>query len=72
MSERKLTVSRTFRELSGRKRWQLPAVREVPFLRMKGDWLGVAGFPVGSKVRVQVEPGRLVIEPVSSEGAGDA
>lgn len=71
MDERKLTVSRTFRELSGGESWQLPAVREVPFLRMKGDWLGAAGFPVGSKVRVQVQRGRLVIEPVApAEGEG--
>ena len=33
-----------------------------PFLRLQGRWLDRAGFAVGSDVRVQVEPGRLVLE----------
>lgn len=35
----------------------------VPFLRLRGRWLAAAGFPVGARVVVRVEPGRLVIEP---------
>ena len=28
--------------------------RQVPFLRLSGDWLQAAGFAVGQKARVQV------------------
>ncbi|MFL8902046.1 type I toxin-antitoxin system SymE family toxin [Xanthomonas vasicola] len=28
--------------------------RQVPFLRLSGDWLQAAGFRVGQKARVQV------------------
>lgn len=28
--------------------------RQVPFLRLSGDWLQAAGFSVGKKARVQV------------------
>ena len=28
--------------------------RQVPFLRLSGDWLQAAGFKVGQKVRVKV------------------
>jgi len=34
----------------------------APFLRLKGRWLDRAGFPIGSKVRVEVSQGRLIIE----------
>lgn len=34
----------------------------MPFLRLKGRWLDHAGFAIGSKVRVEVSAGRLVIE----------
>jgi hypothetical protein len=34
----------------------------MPFLRLQGRWSGRAGFDVGADVRVQVEPGRLVLE----------
>ena len=63
MAERRLTVSRLFRE-SGESHPERSALRPVPFLRMRGDWLERAGFGVGEKVRVQVKRGRLVIEPV--------
>ena len=32
-------------------------------------WLAAAGFPVGARVVVRVEPGRIVLEP---EGSPDA
>ena len=41
----------------------------VPFLRLRGRWLAAAGFPVGARVVVRVEPGRIVLEP---EGSPDA
>lgn len=28
--------------------------RQVPFLRLSGDWLQAAGFTIGQKARVQV------------------
>jgi hypothetical protein len=31
-------------------------------LRLKGRWLDRAGFAIGSKVRVEVSEGRLIIE----------
>ena len=34
----------------------------LPFLRLRGHWLAEAGFPIGTKFRVDVTPGRLVIE----------
>ena len=39
----------------------------VPFLRLMGKWLGRAGFPIDTNLRVTVEMGRLVIEPASPE-----
>ena len=37
-----------------------------PSLRLRGRWLDRAGFPIGARVRVLVEPGRLVVELVES------
>jgi hypothetical protein len=42
---------------------------ETPFLRLEGQWLRKAGFPVGSKVMVSVAEGRLVIEPIPARQA---
>ena len=39
----------------------------VPFLRLQGRWLDRAGFAVGADVRVQVEPGRLVVEVIEPQ-----
>jgi hypothetical protein len=39
-----------------------PLPSPAPFLRLKGRWLDRAGFTIGSKVRVEVSQGRLVIE----------
>jgi len=36
----------------------------VPFLRLQGRWLEEAGFPKGTKVRVNVTSGCLVIRPI--------
>jgi hypothetical protein len=38
-----------------------------PHLRIKGRWLEEAGFPVGTKVNVEVSHGRLVIERAPPE-----
>ncbi|RZA26523.1 MAG: type I addiction module toxin, SymE family [Proteobacteria bacterium] len=37
--------------------------RQVPFLRLSGDWLQAAGFTVGQKARVQVTESGLMIVP---------
>ena len=38
-------------------------VSSKPALLLKGRWLDEAGFPAGSHANVQVEHGRIVIEP---------
>lgn len=35
--------------------------RQVPILRLSGDWLKAAGFQVGRKARVQVTDSGIVI-----------
>ena len=47
--------------------WSLPA--PMPFVRLAGRWLERAGFAIGTAVRVQVEPGRLVLEVIAPEEA---
>ena len=42
--------------------FRLQAIQPLPFLRLRGRWLAEAGFPIGTKFRVDVSPGRLVIE----------
>ncbi|MBD8249390.1 SymE family type I addiction module toxin [Xanthomonas campestris pv. campestris] len=37
--------------------------RQVPFLRLSGDWLSAAGFAVGQKARIQVTDQGIVILP---------
>jgi Toxin SymE, type I toxin-antitoxin system len=63
MTERDLTVSYGFRPLrSG-------GGGNVPMLRLMGSWLREAGFPVGSRVRVEVvESGRLVLSRLDENG----
>jgi hypothetical protein len=36
----------------------------VPLLRLGGRWLKSAGFPIGTRVRVEVESKRLVLTAV--------
>lgn len=63
-TERQLTVSHTHQPRRPRRYTPYPGVR-VPYLRFNGLWLAEAGFPIGSKVRVQVEEGRLVVTPAA-------
>ena len=37
--------------------------RQVPFLRLSGDWLSAAGFTVGQKARIQVTDRGILIQP---------
>ena len=48
------------KEETGESAFATPA--SAPFLRLRGRWLAEAGFPIGTKFRVDVAPGRLVIE----------
>jgi hypothetical protein len=41
----------------------------MPTLRLKGRWLDVAGFPVGTRVRVDVSPRRLIVEATEHESS---
>ena len=43
------------------------ALPPKPFLRLQGRWLDAAGFAIGANVRVQVEPGRLVLEVIDPQ-----
>jgi Toxin SymE, type I toxin-antitoxin system len=48
--------------ITGRAPTGTPLAPEVPHLELSGRWLLAAGFPVGSRVRVEeVEPGLLVL-----------
>ena len=38
--------------------------RQVPLLRLSGDWLAAAGFSPGGEYDVEVAPGRIVLTPV--------
>lgn len=53
---RTLTVSKLFRPLKWRTQF-------VPFIRVSGNWLALAGFNPGEKVTVRVENGALIITP---------
>ena len=50
MKNRRLTVSYLFIK-----------EREVPMIRLSGDWLKALGFDSGRKVIVREQPGELVI-----------
>jgi Toxin SymE, type I toxin-antitoxin system len=39
----------------------------MPFLRLQGRWLDRTVFAVGAAVRVQVEPGGLVVEVIDPQ-----
>ena len=40
-----------------------PDYRDAPWIRLAGRWLEKAGFPISSRVRVEVEEGKLTITP---------
>jgi toxic protein SymE len=65
MQRRRLTVSRTRPESRARVPRRFPA--PMPFLRLKGRWLGEAGFAIGVPVQVTVAPGLLVLEALDDE-----
>jgi toxic protein SymE len=40
-----------------------PDYPDAPWIRLSGRWLEKAGFEISSKIRVEVEEGKLVITP---------
>jgi hypothetical protein len=36
--------------------------KEVPYIRLSGDWLNRQGFSLGKKIVVREQPGQLVIQ----------
>jgi len=38
-----------------------PGTKEIPFIRMGGDWLRDAGFNIGDRITVCVDNGKLII-----------
>ncbi len=55
---RKLTVRGGHYDYQHRKH---PTPPEVPFLELRGYWLKKAGFDVGSRVRVVIRDGYLLV-----------
>ena len=41
--------------------------RHMPSLRLRGRWLERAGFPIGTRVRVDVSSRRLIVEAIEHE-----
>ena len=37
---------------------------ELPCLKLRGGWLREAGFAIGRKLKVEINEGHLIIEPV--------
>lgn len=61
MQDRRLTLTRALRDRRSQDCYVRPT--EVPLLRVQGHWLEQAGFKVGDRVRVEVQPGRLIVTP---------
>ncbi|CAB3764202.1 hypothetical protein LMG29739_04274 [Paraburkholderia solisilvae] len=47
--------------------WEKEDYPPAPWIRLSGRWLNEAGFPISSKVRVEVQKGKLVITPATQE-----
>lgn len=59
LKPRFLKVGYHYYESQARDRWC--SSRQVPYLRLCGDWLQAAGFEVGQKARVQVTKRGIMI-----------
>lgn len=54
-----LTVGYHYYESRRKDRWR--GARQVPYLRLCGDWLNAAGFKIGQKARIQATRNGLMI-----------
>jgi hypothetical protein len=69
MTAQKLTVTGLYRP--GWHQW--PEVGQVAYLPLAGEWLAEAGFPVGTRVVVEVvEDGELVVRRVEEGETAEA
>lgn len=66
-TERFFTISDTW--VAPRARYSLREDRHLPTVRIVARWLAAFGFDIGQRVRIQAEPGRLIITPVAAEPA---
>ena len=64
-TSRRLTVS--YQNVGDSEEWPRRPLPPVPYLRMQGRWLEEMGFAIGTKIGVQVMPGRLVLEVIEPE-----
>ncbi|HXO41385.1 MAG TPA: SymE family type I addiction module toxin [Thermoanaerobaculia bacterium] len=62
---------RTLRRLTVTNRSSWPTYRQVPQIRMCGDWLGQVGFMAGTFLDIAVAEGILVITRASFAGGPD-
>ena len=59
MKTHRFTVSRRFRQnRRGNSR--------VPFIRIAGNWLEHAGFPIAGKVQAHVSHGQIILTAIST------
>jgi toxic protein SymE len=62
LKPRFLTVGYQYYESQHTDKERRYRARQVPFLRLSGDWLQAAGFTVGQKARVEVtEHGIMIV-----------
>nr|DAD64615.1 MAG TPA: Toxin SymE, type I toxin-antitoxin system [Caudoviricetes sp.] len=59
--ERRLKVCYKSETRHGGDRYGDSRYIEVPFINLKGKWLGDLGFDVSTPIKVECEEGRLVI-----------
>jgi hypothetical protein len=65
LPSRRLTVS--YFVPNSTRRNSVRAPEPMPYVRLLGRWLDRAGFPIGARLHVQVQRGRLVLEVAPEE-----
>jgi hypothetical protein len=59
MNTHRITVSRRFRQ-------NRRTISHVPLIRIAGNWLEQAGFPIAGKVQAQVFHGQIILTVLSA------
>jgi len=67
-----MTPEKKSRRLTVTTRASWPRYRQVPQIRMCGDWLGRVGFAPGTFLDIAVSEGMLVITRASFAGGPDS